>query len=135
MIFGFGNLNVLSCLSLFSRPNCPLTDEVMNTKFVLVIVTVANKQEAEKIAQNLLNEKLIACANIINPVISHFHWSEKIDVAEECLVLMKSRMDLFSALAKRVAELHSYEVPEVLALPIIAGAKSYLDWIDSSVKK
>lgn len=107
----------------------------MGTEFILVLVTTANKQEAEKIAQNLLNEKLIACANIVCPVISHFHWSGKTDVAEECLVLMKSRVDLFSTVAKRVGELHSYEVPEVLALPIIDGAKSYLDWINSSVKK
>ena len=107
----------------------------MGTEFILVLVTTANKQEAEKIAQNLLNEKLIACANIVSSVTSHFHWSGKIDVAEECLVLMKSRMDLFSTLAKRVSELHSYEVPEVLALPIVDGAQSYLDWINRSVTK
>ena len=69
----------------------------MNTDFILVLVTTASKIEAEKIAQKLLEDKLIACANIINPVTSHFHWSGKIDCAEECLVVMKSRMDLFGA--------------------------------------
>ncbi len=106
----------------------------MNTGFILVLVTTANQTEAEKISQTLLQEKLIACANIINPVSSHFHWLGKIDTVEECLVLMKSRLDLFSDLSKRVGELHSYEIPEVLALPILDGADSYLDWMRKTLK-
>jgi periplasmic divalent cation tolerance protein len=62
----------------------------MSTDFILVLVTTASKEEAEKIAQRLLEDKLIACANIIGPVTSHFHWLGKIDCAEECLVVMKS---------------------------------------------
>ena len=105
-----------------------------NTNFIIVLVTTANKAEAEKIAQGLLTEKLIACANIINPVTSHFNWSGKIDKAEECLVVMKSRMDLFSLLVERVRGLHSYEVPEILALPIVEGSKAYLDWMGEVLK-
>jgi periplasmic divalent cation tolerance protein len=99
------------------------------TDFIIVLITTANKAEAEKISQALLEKKLIACANIINPVVSFFNWSGKVDVCEECLVVMKSRVDLFAELAECVKSLHSYEVPEVLALPIIGGARPYLDWM------
>jgi periplasmic divalent cation tolerance protein len=103
--------------------------------FIIVLATTANKAEAEKIAQTLLKEKLIACANIINPVTSFFHWSGKIDKCEECLVIMKSRLDLFADLEKRVKGLHSYEVPEVLALPIFEGSGDYLAWMNSVLKQ
>ena len=107
----------------------------MSTDFILVLVTTASKEEAEKIAQRLLEDKLIACANIIGPVTSHFHWLGKIDCAEECLVVMKSRMDLFGALVDCVKGLHSYEVPEVLALPIVAGSEAYLSWMGEVLKQ
>jgi periplasmic divalent cation tolerance protein len=105
-----------------------------NTNYIIVLVTTPNKMEAEKIAQSLLTEKLIACANIINPVISFFHWSGKVERAEECLVVMKSRLDLFGELAERLKGLHSYEVPEILALPIIEGSNAYLEWMDQTLK-
>ncbi|MCX8153993.1 MAG: divalent-cation tolerance protein CutA [Candidatus Bathyarchaeota archaeon] len=101
----------------------------MTNDYVVVIVTTANRQEAEKIAQQLLNEKLIACANIVGPVSSFFHWAGKIENAEEYLMFMKSRRDLFGRLADTVKRLHSYEVPEIIALPIAEGAKSYLAWL------
>lgn len=106
----------------------------LENSYIVVMVTVGGKQEAEKIAQQLLEEKLIACANILGPVSSHFHWAGKIDKAEEYLMLMKSRADLFEALSERVKALHSYEVPEVLALPILKGSKAYLDWLGSILK-
>ncbi len=96
----------------------------------MVYVTCASKAEAVKIAQTLLSERLIACANIVGPVSSHFHWKEKIDVAEEFLMIMKSRVDLFTALEQRVKGLHSYEVPEILAVPIVEGSKEYFDWMN-----
>ena len=105
-----------------------------DTNFIIVLVTTANKAEAEKIAQSLLKEKLIACANIINPVTSFFYWSGKIDKAEECLLVMKSRMDLFCELVERVKGLHSYVVPEILALPIVEGSKAYLGWMGEVLK-
>ena len=106
----------------------------MNNDYIIVLVTTANKAEAENIAQALLRERLIACANIITPVTSFFFWSGKIDRAEECLVLMKSRRDLFAELAERLKGLHSYEVPEVLAIPIIEGSKAYLGWMGEVLK-
>ena len=105
-----------------------------NTNFIIVLVTTANKAEAEKISQTMLKEKLIACANIISPVASFFHWSGKVDKCEECLVVMKSRLDLFAELCERVKGLHSYEVPEILALPIVEGSKAYLGWMGEVLK-
>jgi len=106
----------------------------LKNEHIIVMVTTASKEEAETIAQRLLKDKLIACANIVGPVYSHFRWSGKIDKAEEYLVLMKSRRDLFKALSETVKALHSYEVPEILALPVVDGSKTYLDWLDSCLR-
>jgi periplasmic divalent cation tolerance protein len=99
--------------------------------YIIVLVTTASKHEAEEIVQHLLGDKLIACANIVGPVSSFFRWSGKIDRAEEYLVLMKSRRDLFDRLTEAVKIMHSYEVPEILAIPVVEGSKAYLDWLES----
>jgi periplasmic divalent cation tolerance protein len=106
----------------------------LNYDYIIILVTAKDKQEAEKITQALLDEHLIACGNIVNPVSSFFHWSGKIDRAEECLIVMKSRMDLFAQVAEHVKCLHSYEVPEILALPIVDASKAYLDWMSVVLK-
>ena len=103
----------------------------MKDNYIIVLVTTASKDEAEKIIQHLLDARLIACANIIGPVYSFFRWSGKVEKAEECLMLMKSRKDLFEKLAEAVKAMHSYEVPEILALPVVEGSKAYLDWLES----
>jgi periplasmic divalent cation tolerance protein len=103
----------------------------LENAYIVVMVTTASKQEAEKIAQRLLKERLIACANVIGPVSSLFHWSDKIEKAEEYLIFMKSRKDLFEKLAETVKALHSYEVPEIIVLPVVGSLKAYLDWLDS----
>ncbi len=103
----------------------------MQNTYIIVLVTTANKQEAENIAHRLLKEQLIACANITGPVSSLFRWSGKIERAEEHLVFMKSRKDLFEKLTETVKALHSYEVPEIIALPIVEGSEAYLGWLDS----
>ena len=102
----------------------------MEKTYIIVLVTTANRKEAETIAQKLLEKKLIACVNIIDPIASHFHWAGKTEKTQECLILMKSRKDLFNEIAETVKAMHSYEVPEILALPVVAGSKDYLDWLD-----
>jgi len=102
--------------------------------YVVVLVTTANREEAEKIAHHLLDEKLIACANVIGPVFSLFWWTGKIEEAEEHIVLMKSRIDLFEKLSEIVKALHSYEVPEIIALPIAKGSEDYLKWLDNCLR-
>ena len=106
----------------------------MKNEHIIVMVTTASKEEAETIAQRLLETKLIACANIIGPVSSRFLWSGKIDKAEEYLVFMKSRMELFEKLSESVKASHNYEVPEIIAFPIVAGSKAYLGWLDSCLR-
>jgi len=102
--------------------------------YVVIFVTTKDKEEAERISQLLLKERLIACANIISPVTSFFSWVGKTEKAEECLIVMKSRRDLFDQVADHVRRSHSYEVPEVLAFPIVEGSKAYLDWMRVALK-
>jgi len=102
--------------------------------YVVVFMTTSNKEEAEKIVRILLKERLIACANIAGPVSSLFWWQEKIDEAKEFLVFMKSHKNLFERLSERVREIHSYDVPEIIALPIIEGSPPYLDWLKASLR-
>jgi periplasmic divalent cation tolerance protein len=90
--------------------------------------------EAERIARVLLDERLVACVNIVDSVFSLFHWEGRVDSAEECLLIMKSRVDLFATLEERVRALHSYDVPEVVAVPIILVSAKYFDWINSVLK-
>jgi periplasmic divalent cation tolerance protein len=102
--------------------------------YVVVIVTTSNREEAVKIVRSLLEEGLIACANIVGPVSSLFWWQGKIDEENEFLVFMKSHKNLFERLSERVAEIHSYDVPEIIALPIIEGSPPYLDWLRASLQ-
>jgi len=101
--------------------------------YTLIMVTASSREEAEKIATRLLERKLIACANILGPVSSRFWWQGKIDSAEEYMIFMKTKRELFDQVADNVKQLHSYEVPEIIALPIVEGAKPYLEWINSSL--
>ena len=101
---------------------------------ILIFMTVSTREEASKIVHSLLEEKLIACANIIGPVDSFFWWKEKIEKTNEFLVLMKSHGSLFDKISKRVKEMHSYEIPELIALRIEKGLPAYLNWIDTVVE-
>ena len=97
--------------------------------YIIVLMTASNKEEAIKIVRILLEEKLVACANIIDAVSSFYWWKGKIEEDKEVLVIMKSHKNLFKNLSSRIMELHSYEVPEILAIPIVNGSSSYLDWM------
>lgn len=103
--------------------------------YILVLVTASDQREAEKIARGLLEEKLAACVNIMSGVSSFFWWQGALDRAEESVLLIKSRRECFEKIAARVKELHSYELPEIIALPLTAGHTEYLRWIDESVRK
>lgn len=102
--------------------------------YLVVTMTTSTEKEATKIVQCLLEERLIACANIIGPVSSLFWWKDKIDEATEFLVLMKSHSRLFDKLSKRVKGMHSYEVPEIVALSILKSSPSYLNWLEDNLQ-
>jgi len=102
--------------------------------FIVVLVTAKDRAEAEKISRALLEMRLIACANILGGVASCFVWQGEIEAADECLILMKTRRSLFAEVTQQVKALHSYEVPEVIALPIADGSEEYLAWLAGSLK-
>lgn len=98
-------------------------------KFCIVFVTAKNEEEGKNIQEQLVKEKLAACVNSL-PVESCYTWKGKMERESEVLLIMKTKTSLFEKLAKRVKELHSYDVPEIIALPILKGSEGYLKWID-----
>lgn len=102
--------------------------------FTVIFITCANKEEAEKIAAALVKNRLAACVNIAKNIESVFWWQGKIDIAKEALLIVKSKKSKLAKIIKLVKSIHSYDVPEIIALPIIGGDKSYLDWIDESIR-
>lgn len=107
----------------------------MKTKFLVIFVTAQNVVQAKKIARKLLTERLAACVNIVNNVHSLFWWEGKVDESPEVLLVIKSRADVFKQLVKAVKAAHSYSVPEIIALPIVAGSPDYLKWVNAAVKR
>jgi len=99
---------------------------------VIVLITASSKEEAVNIGRALVDEHLGACVNIIPEVFSLFFWEGKTQDARETLLIVKSRLSLMDKIIARVKSLHSYSVPEVIALPIIAGSQEYLDWLKAS---
>ena len=101
---------------------------------IVVFITTSSRQEAEAIGQVLVESRLAACVNISAGVRSLFQWQGAIEHQEEVLMLAKSRSDLLPSIIEVVKRLHSYTVPEVVALPILAGSSDYLAWVDESLK-
>ena len=100
------------------------------TDRIIVLITAGSEEEAHKIAESLVNGKKAACVNIVPRVDSLFRWEGKLDSARESLLLVKTKASLFSEIVEMVKRMHSYEVPEIIALPIIAGNEDYLKWLD-----
>ena len=100
---------------------------------IVILITAKDKVEAKAISDKLLQDKLIACANIVDGVESIFWWQGKVDEAKEVFLILKSRRDKFEKIIQTVKSVHSYEVPEILALPVLEGNPDYLRWIDESV--
>ena len=96
---------------------------------IVVLVNTGSKEQAIAIANTLVKERLASCANIISPVRSIYRWKDAVQDETEHTMIIKTRASLFVKLERRVKQLHSYEVPEIVAVPIVAGAKDYLDWI------
>lgn len=105
----------------------------MEGEFIVVFITTSSADEAIKIARALVEEKLAACVNIVPQVFSFYWWEGKLQEDKEALMIAKTTASAFPALEAKVKELHSYTVPEIIALPIKAGYKGYLDWVAGSV--
>ena len=104
------------------------------TSAIVVLVTVGSEQEAETIATALLEERLAACVNVTSPVRSLYRWEGRIADDQEWQMVIKTQARLFEALAARVRALHSYNVPEIIALPVLAGTTDYVDWIQNETE-
>ena len=102
--------------------------------YIVLLITTSGSEEAHKIAEALLNQRKVACVNIMPKVDSLFWWQGNLDSAEESLLIIKTKASQLDEIVRLVKELHSYEVPEIIALPIIGGNQDYLDWISKEVQ-
>ena len=103
-------------------------------KYAVVMVTAADMKTARKLARAALGARLIACANLVPRVESHYWWQGKIERGAEVLLVLKTSTARLAALEKLVVAQHPYDTPEFLVLPINRGTKRYLDWVDQSVE-
>ena len=101
----------------------------------LLISTASSRDEAQTIAQALVDARLAACVNILGPIDSIYRWKGEVEQAQEFLMMIKTTADRFIAVRDRLRELHSYETPELIQLPIENGLPDYLAWIAESVKE
>ncbi len=105
-----------------------------DTTAIIVFITAPNKDDAAMIARALVETKLAACVNILENIRSIYTWQGKVEDDSEVLMTVKTRKELFGALSDKVMELHPYDVPEIIALPIVEGSKDYIQWIKDSTR-
>ncbi len=99
----------------------------------LVLTTTSSQEEARRIAHALVERRLAACVNVVSRIDSIYRWKEKVEETQEFLLLIKTTESAVDQLREAIQELHSYEVPECIVLPIESGSEKYLNWIDESV--
>lgn len=104
----------------------------MSATQVILALCTAPEKEARALVDQLLAERLVACVNMLGPVVSRYHWEGRIEEGQEMVLLMKTTAALKERLRKRISELHSYTVPEVLEFGVDSGLESYLDWVRRS---
>jgi periplasmic divalent cation tolerance protein len=104
------------------------------TDKIVVLSTCATEADAERLARALVEVRLAACVNVVPGVRSFYHWKGQLDSGAECLMIIKTSRQLFPALCTEMEKLHAYEVPELLALPVVAGAENYLVWLDANLR-
>jgi periplasmic divalent cation tolerance protein len=105
------------------------------TDKIVVLNTCASEAEAGRLARLLLDQRLAACVSIIPRLRSLYRWKGAVESSEECLLLIKSSRLLFDRLSAAIEKEHAYEVPEVLALPVLAGSGPYLDWLNANLQE
>ena len=101
---------------------------------VVILVTAPSNEEARRIADELLNQRKVACVNIVSGVSSRFWWQGELESADEHLLIIKTKASLLDEIVTLVSRIHSYEVPEIIALPIIGGNPDYLEWVFKEVR-
>ena len=97
--------------------------------FIQVTTTTEKREDAERIARSLVETRLAACVQIVGPIESIYRWKDRIETASEWLCLIKSREEVYGAIEQAIQSLHPYETPEIIAVPVAAGSRDYLDWL------
>ena len=103
------------------------------TEFAVVIISASSENESEEIISTLLNKRLIACANLSPKTTSSYWWKGSIEKADEFIITAKTRLSLVGKITEEVKIIHSYEVPEIIALPVLDGNQDYLDWLNNEI--
>ena len=103
------------------------------TEYIQIYTTTENEDDARMIAQRVVGKRLAACAQVVGPIFSTYWWEGGIEEAEEWLCIMKSRKDLYNRLEEAILGVHSYDVPEIVAVPIVSGSQKYLQWPNKEV--
>ncbi|MDJ0601959.1 MAG: divalent-cation tolerance protein CutA [Crocosphaera sp.] len=106
----------------------------MSSPFIIVITTTAKKEDADQIATTLLTRKLAGCVQILGPISSHYYWENELCQDEEWICLIKSSQHNYQTLENTIQEIHPYEIPEIISLPIVEGNESYLSWLNQQLK-
>jgi len=101
---------------------------------LVVLVTAGSKEEATKIARALVRSLLAACVNIIPGVTSIYCWQEEVQEDQEWLLVVKTRRDVLDQVIRQVQGLHSYDLPEIIALPLVGGSREYIRWLDRGIE-
>ena len=104
------------------------------TAYVQVLTTVSSEQEAERIASDLLERRLAACIQVLGPILSRYRWQGKVEQAQEWQCLAKTEVGRYEDVEAAIRAIHSYDEPEVIATPIVAGSAGYLAWVSESIR-
>lgn len=104
-------------------------------EYLQVFISVSSKSEIEKITKILLEKNLVACVQVLGPMESTYKWKGKIEKAKEWLCILKTKQSLYQKVEEEIKNIHSYEVPEIVAVPITKGSEDYLNWVDKSLKR
>ncbi len=105
----------------------------MSEKYIMVLTTTSSEEEAQEISERLIKQGLAACVQTYGPIKSTYLWEGEINRSEEWMCFMKTKEDVYDSLESKIKEIHSYETPEIVAIPILDGNKDYLEWIDENV--
>ena len=120
---------MLTLLARFHGQFFRMTDKIV------ILSTCSTEEEAERLARLLVDARLAACVTVIPRMRSFYRWKGATESADECLLLIKSSRELFDSVRSRLETVHSYEVPELLALPVVEGAANYMDWLSTNLRK
>ncbi len=103
--------------------------------YAVILTTVDSQDAAERIADEVLKNRLAACVQVIGPIRSKYWWKGSIESSEEYLILIKSRKNLYKEVEDLIREIHPYEIPEIIALPVEEGLEDYLKWMSTTLRR